>query len=161
MVTREGITYLPMDHKDNGQKAEEEGEVIIKLLKEIIGRDFTDINNKTRKLTIEDILVISPYNAQVNYLLSILPEGARVGTIDKFQGQEAAINIISMVTSDGDSIPRNKEFLFDRNRLNVAISRAQCASIILFNPALLDLYPTTYEQIKLLNNFYKILSYKL
>ena len=160
MVIREGITYLPMDHKDNGQKAEEEGEVIIKLLKEIIGRDFTDINNKTRKLTIEDILVISPYNAQVNYLLSILPEGARAGTIDKFQGQEAAINIISMVTSDADSIPRNKEFLFDRNRLNVAISRAQCASIILFNPALLDLYPTTYEQIKLLNNFYKILNYK-
>jgi uncharacterized protein len=157
MVTKEGITYLPMDHKDNGQKAEEEGEVIIKLLKEIIGRDFTDINNKTRKLTIEDILVISPYNAQVNYLLSILPEGARVGTIDKFQGQEAAINIISMVTSDADSIPRNKEFLFDRNRLNVAISRAQCASIILFNPVLLDLYPTTYEQIKLLNNFYKLL----
>jgi uncharacterized protein len=150
-----------MDHKDNSQKSEEEGEVIIKLFKEIIGRDFTDINNKTRKLTIEDILVISPYNAQVNYLLSILKEGARVGTIDKFQGQEAAINIISMVTSDSDSIPRNREFLFDRNRLNVAISRAQCASIILFNPALLDLYPTTYEQIKLLNNFYKILSYKI
>ena len=149
-----------MDHKDNSQKSEEEGEVILKLFKEIIGRDFTDVNNKTRKLTVEDILVISPYNAQVNYLLSILAKGARVGTIDKFQGQEAAINIISMVTSDADSMPRNREFLFERNRLNVAISRAQCASIILFNPILLDLYPTTYEQIKLLNNFYKILSYK-
>jgi uncharacterized protein len=161
LVKNEGITYLPMDHKDNGQKAEEEGEVILKLFNEIIGRNFIDINNKTRKLTIEDILVISPYNAQVNYLHSILDKGARVGTIDKFQGQEAAINIISMATSDADSIPRNKEFLFDRNRLNVAISRAQCASIILFNPVLLDLYPTTYEQIKLLNNFYKILEYKV
>jgi superfamily I DNA and/or RNA helicase len=58
-------------------------------------------------------------------------------------------------------MPKNKEFLFERNRLNVAISRAQCSSIILFNPTLLDLYPTTYEQIKLLNNFYKILSYKM
>ena len=161
LVKEDGITYLSMNHKDNGQKSVEEGAVILDLFKQIVGRDFIDNDNQTRKLTIEDILVISPYNAQVNYLLSILDKGARVGTIDKFQGQEAAINIISMVTSDSDSIPRNKEFLFDRNRVNVAISRAQCASIILFNPILLDLYPTTYEQIKLLNNFYKILSYKV
>jgi len=160
LVKKDGITYLPIDHKDNGQKSIEEGAVILDLFKQIVGRDFIDNDNETRKLTVEDILVISPYNAQVNYLLSILDKGARVGTIDKFQGQEAAINIISMVTSDADSIPRNKEFLFDRNRLNVAISRAQCASIILFNPVLLDLYPATYEQIKLLNNFYKILNYR-
>lgn len=59
-----------------------------------------------------------------------------------------------MVTSDADFIPQNKEFFFDRNRLNVAISRAQCTSIILFSPTLLELYSTTYEQIKLLNHFY-------
>ena len=65
-----------------------------------------------------------------------------------------------MASSDSETLPRNKEFFFNRNRLNVAISRAQCVSIILFNPLLLETSPSTYEQIKLLNNFYKLLNYK-
>ena len=81
----------------------------------------------------------------------------RVGTIDKFQGQEAPITIISMTSSDSDSLPRNKEFFFSRNRLNVAISRAQVASIILFNPQLLDSSPKNLDQIKLMNNFFKLI----
>ena len=84
-----------------------------------------------------------------------------MGTIDKFKGQEAPITIISMASSDSETLPRNKEFFFNRNRLNVAISRAQCVSIILFNHLLLETSPSTYEQIRLLNNFYKILSYKV
>ena len=85
----------------------------------------------------------------------------RVGTIDKFQGQEAPVTIISMTSSDSDSLPRNKEFFFSRNRLNVAISRAQVASIILFNPNLLDSSPKNLDQIKLMNNFFKLLNYKI
>ena len=69
--------------------------------------------------------MVTPYNVQVNYLKSILPDGAMVGTVDKFQGQEAPIVIVSMVTSTGEDIPRNMEFLYSKNRLNVAISRAQ------------------------------------
>jgi len=84
----------------------------------------------------------------------------RVGTIDKFQGQEAPITIISMTSSDSDSLPRNKEFFFSRNRLNVAISRAQVASIILFNPRLLDSSPRNLDQIKLMNNFFKFYNFK-
>ena len=80
----------------------------------------------------------------------------RVGTIDKFQGQEAPITIISMTSSDPENLPRNKEFFFSRNRLNVAISRAQCISIILFNSNLLNFVPKSVDQIKLINNFYKI-----
>ena len=128
------------------------------ILKEMIGLKYHD-GKKDRKLTLEDFLIISPYNAQVNYLLSVLKD-AKVGTIDKFQGQEAAVTIISMTSSDSDILPRNKEFFFNRNRLNVAISRAQCVSIILFNPELLNTPPRTVEQIKLLNNFYKLLKYK-
>ena len=66
-----------------------------------------------------------------------------------------------MTSSDTDSIPRNREFFFNKNRLNVAISRSQCVSIILFNPNLLDVYPTTEEQLKLFNNFSKILKLKI
>ena len=91
--------------------------------------------------------------------MSVL-KNAKVGTIDKFQGQEAVVTIISMTSSDSDILPRNKEFFFNRNRLNVAISRAQCVSIILFNPELLKTSPRSVEQIKLLNNFYKLLKYK-
>ena len=74
----------------------------------------------------------SPYNAQVNFLAARLNKGARVGTIDRFQGQQAPISIISMTSSSVEDLPRNKAFFFNRNRLNVAISRAQCSSIILF-----------------------------
>ena len=84
-----------------------------------------------------------------------------MGTIDKFQGQEAPVTIISMTSSDSDSLPRNKEFFFSRNRLNVAISRAQIASIILFNPNLLDSSPKNLDYIKLMNNFFKLLSHKV
>ena len=74
---------------------------------------------------IDDILVIAPYNAQVNHLYSMLPQEARVGTIDKFQGQEALIVLISMTTSSAEYLPHNIEFLFSSNRLNVALSRAE------------------------------------
>ena len=130
---------------------------------QLIGSEFDD-NGKKRKLNIEDFLIISPYNTQVNLLISKLEEAKiknpKVGTIDKFQGQEAPITIISMTSSDNDSLPRNKEFFFSRNRLNVAISRAQVVSIILFNPNLLDSSPKNLEQIKLINNFFKFLNFK-
>ena len=111
---------------------------------------YLDDNGKKRKLTVDDFLIISPYNTQVNLLISKLEEAKiknpRVGTIDKFQGQEAPITIISMTSSDNDSLPSTKEFFFSRHRLNVAISRAQVASIILFNPKLLDSSPKNLDQ---------------
>ena len=90
-----------------------------------------------------------------------LPKGTRCGTIDRFQGQEAPITIISMTSSNIESLPRDKSFFFSKNRLNVAISRAQCASIILFNPKLLESAPNSYEEFKIINNFQKLLRYKI
>ena len=161
LIKSEGIHYIQMDHEDNSQTSHEEYETISKIMKQLIGSKFNDIDNKVRNLTIEDILIVSPYNAQVNYLLARLDKGARVGTVDRFQGQEAPICIISMTSSDSDNLPRNKKFAFDFHRLNVAISRAQCASIILFNPRLLETPPSSYEEMLLLNNFYKLLNYKV
>ncbi len=164
LIKKDGIHYIQMDHKNNVQTSIEEFEVVKDLMQQLIGSDFDD-NGKKRKLTVDDFLIISPYNTQVNLLISKLEEAKikspRVGTIDKFQGQEAPITIISMTSSDNDSLPRNKEFFFSRNRLNVAISRAQVASIILFNPKLLDTSPKNLDHIKLMNNFFKFLNYKI
>ncbi len=90
---------------------------------------------------------------QVNYFRSILPKNARVGTVDNFQGQEAPIVLVSMVTSSAEYLPRNIEFLFSKNRLNVAISRAQCLAIIIANPKLLEVPCKTIDQIKMVNTF--------
>jgi len=88
---------------------------------------------------------------QVNLLKDTLPLGARVGTVDKFQGQEAAVVLISMASSSGDDIARGIDFLFSRNRLNVAISRARCLSVIFASPKLLAVPCGRVEHLKLVN----------
>ena len=140
--------------------SKEEFEIINKLMKQFIGAKFYD-NGKERKLEASDILIVSPYNAQVNFLLErLVYKGIRVGTIDKFQGQQAPITIISMTSSDVENLPRNKSFFFSRNRLNVSTSRSMVTSIVLFNPKLLDTAPDDYEEMKMLNNYHKLLKYK-
>ena len=84
---------------------------------------------------------------------SILPDNAKVGTVDKFQGQEAPIVLISMVTSSAEDLPRNIEFLYSKNRLNVALSRAQCLAVVVANSKLLEIPCGTVEQMKLVNTF--------
>ena len=95
--------------------------------------------------------MVTPYNAQVNLLTRMLPAGARIGTVDKFQGQEAPVCLISMATSSADELPRNIEFLFSVNRLNVAISRAQALAVVFASPRLLDVPCRTIEQMRLVN----------
>ena len=155
---------LDAKHKEvSRQKSVDEGEIIKKLFKKIIGSTFIDESNKKaikRQITIEDILVVAPYNVQVNYLKSILPEGSKIGTIDKFQGQEAPISIVSMTSSDPESLPRNVDFFFSRNRLNVAISRSQCLSIVIMNKELLEINCKKIEHIKLVNTFMGLEKYE-
>ena len=164
IIQKPGVHYIEMNHKNNVQTSLEEIETVVDLMKQMIGSEFND-NGKKRELSVNDFLIISPYNTQVNLMIAKLEEekikNPRVGTIDKFQGQEAPINIISMTSSDSETLPRNKEFFFSKNRLNVAISRAQVASIILFNPKILDFFPKDINQIKLVNNFFKLLDYKV
>ncbi len=102
-------------------------------------------------MTLKNILVVAPYNMQVNLLKKILPEGTRVGTVDKFQGQEAEVVIISMTTSSEEYLPRSIEFLYSKNRLNVAISRAKCQALFIANPALMSIRCSTPEEMALVN----------
>jgi len=151
-LPNEGIVMISVDHSGCGQKSVEEGLVIKEKYNKLIGQTI-DQDGKSRTITENDILVMTPYNVQVNYLRSLLPQKARVGTVDKFQGQEAAIAMISMVTSSAEDLPRNIEFLYSKNRLNVAISRAQCLVVIVANPKLLETSCETVEQMKLVNTF--------
>jgi len=152
-ITNDGICALPVSHFGCSQKCVEEGLEIKKYYQQLLKQTFVDNDGTQRQLTHDDILVVTPYNVQVNYLKSILPKEAKVGTVDKFQGQEAPIVLISMVTSSAEDLPRNIEFLYSKNRLNVAVSRAQCLTIIFFNKKLLDIPCKTVEQMKLVNTF--------
>jgi uncharacterized protein len=96
-------------------------------------------------------MVVAPYNAQVNLLRTLLPAAVRVGTVDKFQGQEAPVVFYSMASSSDEDIPRGLEFLLSRNRLNVAISRAQCLAHLVCSPRLLEVDCRTIDQMRLAN----------
>jgi len=159
-IGNEGIFYLPMDHKDCTQKSDEEVEIIEDLFEKIIGKDSTD-EGKNKKITNEDIMIVAPFNMQVNnFKRKLKNDNLRVGTIDKFQGQESKVVFISMTSSDPENLPRHKEFFFSRNRLNVAISRGQCVAVILFNPNLLLANCKKINEMRLVNNFCKLLQYR-
>lgn len=158
-ITPNGIHFLPVSHTGCSQKSEEEGREIKKYYQKLVGQRFVDKDGTARAMTANDILVVSPYNVQVNHLKSVLPAGARVGTVDKFQGQEAPVVLVSMATSDAECLPRNIEFLFSANRLNVALSRAQCLAVVVASPRLLEVPCKTMEQLRLVNKFCRLVEY--
>ena len=102
---------------------------------------------------------MAPYNLQVNALKAGLPLGARVGTVDKFQGQEAPVCIVSMTTSSGDEIPRGVDFLFSLNRINVAVSRAQVLSLVFASPRLLEVPCANIMEMRLVNSLCALKEY--
>jgi predicted RecB family nuclease len=146
-----GLQFISIGHEGCAQKSELEAERVRQLYQNLLGQHWTDREGRVCPIGTDDILVVSPYNMQVNLLRSRLPDGARVGTVDKFQGQEAAVVLISMATSTGDDLPRQIEFLYSRNRLNVAISRARCLAVIVASPRLLETSCSTIEQLRLVN----------
>lgn len=154
-----GIHFVEVAHDGNSQSSEEEATAVCATWHHLIGTSFRDRDGATRSINSNDILVVSPYNAQVNLITSKLPQDARVGTVDRFQGQEAPICLISMATSSSDEMPRNIEFLFSVNRLNVAISRAQVLAKVFASPRLLDVSCTTVDQMRLVNALCAVRSY--
>jgi predicted RecB family nuclease len=146
-----GLRFVAVEHQDNAQKSIEEVARLNEVYRALLGQTWVNQRGESQPITTEDILVVSPYNMQVNLLKQTLPAGARVGTVDKFQGQEAAAVLVSMASSSADDAPRGIDFLFSRNRLNVALSRARCLSVIFCSPALLDLVCADLERMKLVN----------
>ena len=146
-----GLSFVETPHEGCSQESEAEAEVVAGLLADLVGSRVVDRRGKKRLMTLDDVLVVAPYNMQVNLLRDRLPAGARVGTVDKFQGQEAEAVIVSMATSDAEHMPRDASFLLSQNRLNVAISRARCLALIVASPGLLDLNARTVKEMRLAN----------
>ncbi|MFT5815308.1 MAG: superfamily I DNA and/or RNA helicase, partial [Psychroserpens sp.] len=128
-----GILPITVKHKGNRQSSEEEVIKIQQLIDELKTGTFTNSKGEVSPISDANILIIAPYNMQVNLLKEKLKGNLRIGTIDKFQGQEAPIVIISMAVSDVAESSRGLDFVFDINRLNVAVSRAQALAIIVSN----------------------------
>ena len=154
-----GIRFAPVEHEGNKSSSEEEVVRIAELITGMRGGSFTDTDGRTRPLREDDFMVVAPYNAQVLRLCTALPEGVRVGTVDKFQGQEAPIVFFSMATSSGEDVPRSLSFLFSRNRLNVAISRAQCLAVLVCSPRLLEARCPSIEEMQLVNALCRLVEY--
>jgi len=147
-----GVRLLEVEHTENRQSAPEEADRIAEEVEKLLdGGRYTDAAGAERDLTLDDILVVTPFNAQVRHLRTRLPRGARIGTVDKFQGQEAPVVFFSMAASSGEDVPRGMDFLFSRNRLNVAISRARALAVIVCSPRLLWARCNTVEQMRLVN----------
>jgi uncharacterized protein len=134
-----GLRYIAVAHENNRQDSNEEVTAVRAEVDKLLAAGVTDL------------MVVAPYNAQVNALREALPEGVRVGTVDKFQGQEADVVLYSMASSSGEDVPRGLEFLLSRNRLNVAISRARCLAYLVSSPRLLEVNCRTIPQMRLAN----------
>ncbi len=154
-----GARYWPVEHVGNRSWCAEEAEVIGEAITALLRRRWTDRNGETRQLTLDDLLVVTPYNAQVARLVARLPEGARVGTVDRFQGQEAPIVFVSMATSTAEELPRAMDFLFSLNRLNVAVSRARSLAVLVCNPGLLRIRCRTPEEMRLVNAYCRFIEF--
>jgi len=149
-----GLRFVAVEHSGNQSESQEEVEVIATLVGKLLpGAKWIDKKGEPHDLELKDILIVAPYNAQVSALAEKLPDGARIGTVDKFQGQEAPLVFYSMATSTPEDAPRGMEFLYSLNRLNVATSRAQCVSVLVASPALFQVQCKTPRQIELVNAF--------
>jgi uncharacterized protein len=155
LVTGAGPRLLPSPSKDADNDSPEEAAAVAALARGLIesGTRWTDQHGVTREIGWPDILIVAPYNAQVGAIARLLPPGARVGTVDKFQGQEAPISLYSLTTSTPELAPRGLDFLYSRNRLNVATSRARGVAIVVAAPDLFRVRARTPEQMRLANAF--------
>jgi uncharacterized protein len=149
-----GLRFVPVEHHGNTNCSPEEAAAIAQLVNELLsaGATWTDRHGEIRPLTLADVLIITPYNAQVIEIQKHLP-GADVGTVDKFQGRQNPAAIYSLATSSHADAPRGMEFLYSSNRLNVATSRARCVSIIVANPEIFAADAKAPRQMKLANAF--------
>jgi predicted RecB family nuclease len=158
VLSGSGLRYLPIEHEGNQSSSPEEADAIRVLVSDIVesGTTWIDRNGDESLITLDDVLIIAPYNAQIFELQERI-SGARIGTVDKFQGQEAPIVIYSMSTSSHADAPRGMEFLYSANRLNVAISRAKCICVVVASRRLFEAECRTPRQMQLANAFCRYL----
>ncbi len=154
--SQSGLLFVPVEHEGNSQGSDEEIAQVADLIDDLLnGASYQD-GSAVRKLTPDDILIVAPYNMQVRKLQSRFPN-IRSGTVDKFQGQEAPIVIYSMCASSADECPRGIDFLFSRNRTNVAISRAKSLAIVVASTSLVRTECSSIGRMRLTNIFCRMI----
>ncbi|PWC06543.1 TM0106 family RecB-like putative nuclease [Mycetocola zhujimingii] len=154
-----GLHVERVEHTGNATYSREEANRVVEIVRSVIGRAWTDPTEARPAGPLEqaDVIVVSPYNAQVAEVREALGEAGfgdvRVGTVDKFQGQEAAVAIMTLAASSAADVPRGMGFLILKNRLNVAISRAKWAAWLVYSPSLTDYLPVTAKEVAELSAF--------
>ena len=150
-----GIRWRPVAHEGNAARSAEEAAEVARIVDAIVGRAWTEADGTTRQIGLEDVIVVAPYNAQVAEIQAAIErrrgEIGNVGTVDKFQGREGIVAIYSTASSSRDDAPRDMGFLYSRNRLNVAVSRAKSIAILVASPTLLEAGCRTPEQMSLVD----------
>ena len=146
-----GAFWVAVPHEGNAQTSPEEVAAIAKACAELLNGNWTDKDGSIRPMVPQDLIVVAPYNAQVNALRDALPHDVRVGTVDKFQGQEAPVCIVSMTASSAEETTRGMEFLLSLNRINVSVSRAKALALVFGAPRLREAKCETIEQMRLVN----------
>jgi predicted RecB family nuclease len=154
-----GAFWVPVCHEGNAQIAPEEVSAIQAAVSDLMAGIWTEKDGTSRPMQQTDIIVVAPYNAQVNALRDALPDGIRVGTVDKFQGQEGPVCLVSMTASSAEETSRVMEFLFSLNRINVAVSRAKGLSLVFGAPRLREAKCETVEQMRLVNTLCALISF--
>ena len=156
-----GVSVLTVDHDGNSTDSPEEADAIVAEVRGLLGTPWTD-ERGTRPLAQKDVLVVTPYNAQVVTLRRRLDAAGltdvEVGTVDKFQGRQAPVVFVSMTASSADDVPRGIAFLLNRNRLNVAVSRAKYAAVIVRSALLTEYLPATPDGLIELGAFLSLAS---
>ncbi len=151
-----GLRWLRAEHTERSTHSEEEAEIVRNEIFGLLGTFWTDQHGVTKLLEVKDVLVVAPYNDQVDLLRECLDaesrtRGIAVGTVDKFQGREAAVVFFSMATSSSGDMSRTADFLFSRNRFNVAVSRARCLAYLVCTEALLNSRGRDVEEMRLIS----------
>jgi uncharacterized protein len=163
-VAGTGLRWLKAEHRGNSTSSSEEAELIATEIERLVGTNWTNEKGDKKFLTAEDFMVVAPFNDQVRAIrdrlnAEVLTRNVAVGTVDKFQGREAAVVFFSMTTSAGEDISRGADFLFSRNRLNVAISRARCLAYLVCTEELLNTRARNVEDMRLIATLNSVVEY--
>ncbi len=159
-----GLRWLQAEHLGNITSSPEEGDLILAVVRYLLGTDWTDNTGHTQPLTVDDFVIVTPYNDQRLLLDDLFDRdadtrGLHVATVDKFQGQEKAVVFFSMAASAGADVPRGTDFLFSRNRLNVAISRARCLAYLVCTEELLNTRARDVDDMRLISTLNAFVEY--
>jgi uncharacterized protein len=152
LVSGSGLAVRFVEHsRACAGSSPDEAAAVASVWRSLQGVGWVDAEGRERPIGPDDVLVVAPYNSQVALVRSLLPDGARVGTVDRFQGQEAPVVLYTTASTSAEDAPRGVSFLYDLHRLNVAVSRAKALAVVVMSPELLDAPVRTPEQLRQVN----------